>query len=192
MENSLTVSQPDGYADWLVSLKERIRFAQQRAVLAANSEMISLYWQIGRDILERQSQQGWGAKVVDRLAHDLRNEFPDIKGFSRSNLLFMRSFAESWPDPEIVQQLVRQIPWGHNIALLMKLKNQQEREWYAIATVEHGWSRAVLVHQIESGLYHRQGKAITNFDKQLPAPQSELAQQTLKDPYIFGVSRFHD
>ena len=151
---------------------------QQRAVLAANSEMIALYWQIGRDILERQNKQGWGAKVVDCLASDLCREFPDMKGFSRANLLYMRSFAESWPDILIVQQLVGQLPWGQNITLLTKLKNCGERVWYAQATIENGWSRSVLIHQIESKLYHRQGQAITNFDKQLPAPQSELAQQT--------------
>jgi len=185
MTNTTHLSKPDGYAEWLVTLKERIRSAQQRAVLAANCEMIVLYWQIGLDILERQNRQGWGAKVVNRLSDDLRREFPEMKGFSRANLLYMRSFAEIWENLEIVQQLVGQIPWGHNIVLLTKLKELQEREWYAREAIAHGWSRAVLVHQIESRLYHRQGNAITNFDKQLPTPQSELAQQTLKDPYIF-------
>lgn len=184
MNNPLKLSQPDGYAEWLVSLKERIRFAQQRAVLAANSEMIILYWQLGRDILGRQSQQGWGAKVVDRLSGDLRREFPELKGFSPRNLKYMRAFAAAWPDASFVQEALAQMPWYHHVTLLDKA-NDNEREWYTRAAIEHGWSRAVLVHQIESGLYHRQGKAITNFDKQLPAPQSELAQQTLKDPYIF-------
>ena len=115
MTTQLLSSPPAGYNEWLKDIKERIRFAQHRAVLAANSEMIALYWQIGRDILERQQQQGWGAKVVDRLAADLRREFPEMKGFSRANLLYMRALAESWPDSSIVQQLVGQIPWGHNI-----------------------------------------------------------------------------
>lgn len=185
MGNSLTGSQPEGYAEWLVSLKERIRSAQQRAVLAANSELITLYWQIGRDILERQKHQGWGAKVVGRLSEDLKREFPEQKGFSYRNLLFMRMLADICPAESIVKQAVSQLPWGHVIHLIQKVKIDTEREWYARATVEYGWSRAVLIHQIESGLYHRQGKAITNFDKQLPAPQSELAQQTLKDPYLF-------
>jgi predicted nuclease of restriction endonuclease-like (RecB) superfamily len=185
MESHILSSPPEGYIDWLKEIKERIRSAQQKTVLAANSEMIALYWQIGREILERQDQQGWGAKVVDRLADDLRREFPEMKGFSRANLLYMRCLAESWPDSSIVQQLVGQIPWGHNITLLSKVKDCAEREWYARAAIEYGWSRAVLVHQIESKLYSRQGKAITNFDKQLSAPQSELAQQTLKDPYMF-------
>lgn len=185
MSAQLLTLPPEGYVEWLKEIKERIRSAQQRAVLAANNEMIVVYWQIGRDILERQEQQGWGAKVVERLAADLRREFPDMKGFSRANLLYMRSLAESWPDSSIVQQLVGQIPWGHNITLLTKVKDSAEREWYARAAIEYGWSRAVLLHQIESKLYHRQGKAITNFDKRLPAALSELAQQTLKDPYLF-------
>lgn len=185
MKHPLNLSQPEGYKEWLKDVKERIRCAQQKAVLAANSEIILLYWQIGRDILERQGQQGWGAKVVDRLADDLRREFQDMKGFSPRNLLFMRAFAETYTHEPNVKQLVSQLPWGHIIHLIQKVKTTDEREWYARADIEYGWSRAVLVHQIESGLYHRQGKAITNFDKQLPAPQSELAQQTLKDPYIF-------
>jgi predicted nuclease of restriction endonuclease-like (RecB) superfamily len=141
--------------------------------------------QIGQDILSRQDVQGWGAKVIDRLADDLRREFPEMKGFSSSNLKYMRRFVEECPDFRIGQQAVDQLPWSHIISLITKINIPEEREWYARATIEHGWSRAVLAHQIESGLYHRQGKALTNFDKQLPTPHSELAQQTLKDPYIF-------
>jgi predicted nuclease of restriction endonuclease-like (RecB) superfamily len=126
------LSPPDGYSEWLKELKARIRSAQQKAVLVANNEMLVLYWQIGRDILQRQRAQGWGAKVVDRLSADLRREFPEMKGFSRANLLYMRALAESWPDVSIVQQLVGQIPWGHNITLLTKVKDSAEREWYAI------------------------------------------------------------
>lgn len=185
MGTQLLSSPPEGYIEWLKDIKERIQSAQQKAVLAANSEMIALYWQIGRDILERQEQQGWGSKVVDRLADDLRREFPEMKGFSSRNLKYMRLFAETWTDGQFVQRVVAQIPWGHNLEILTKVKSLEEREWYARADIEYGWSRPVLVHQIESGLYHRQGKAITNFDKLLPAPQSELAQQTLKDPYMF-------
>ncbi|HIJ95956.1 MAG TPA: DUF1016 domain-containing protein [Desulfuromonadales bacterium] len=174
-----------GYDDFLLDLKSRIRTAQTRAALAVNRELILLYWQIGRDILTRQKDEGWGAKVIERLANDLRKEFPDMKGFSRANLMYMRSFAESWEDEQFVQQLVGQIPWGHNIALITKLKNSTEREWYIHKTIEHGWSRDILVMQIETRLFHRQGKAITNFAATLPPPQSDLAQQTLKDPYIF-------
>jgi predicted nuclease of restriction endonuclease-like (RecB) superfamily len=185
MTAQLLSSPPDGYIEWLKELKARIRSAQQKAVLAANSEMLVLYWQIGRDILQRQVAKGWGAKVVDRLSADLRREFPEMKGFSSRNLKYMRLFAETWTAGVFVQQVVAQIPWGHNIALLTKVKDSAEREWYARAAIEYGWSRAVLVHQIESKLYQRQGKAVTNFARQLPAPQSELAQMTLKDPYMF-------
>lgn len=181
---------PEGYADWLKELKSRIRAAQQKAVLAANSEMILLYWRIGRDILDRQNLQGWGSKVVERLSEDLRREFPNIKGYSRANLLYMRAFAEAWPNQAIVQQLVGQLPWGHNLELLTKLKNRDHREWYAKATIEHGWSRNVLVHQIESGLISRQGKAI--FSKQISSPHSELLQQTFKDPYFFDFLNVGD
>jgi len=181
---SLT-SPPDGYDDWLSDLKGRIHRAQQSAALAVNRELIQLYWQIGKDILARQAAQGWGAKVIERLAHDLRKAFPDMKGFSRTNLLYMRSFAEAWPDPQIVQQAVGQIPWGHNIVLLTKLKNSDERLAYAQKTLENGWSRNVLTMQIETGLLKRQGAALNNFEEQLPQAQSDLARESLKDPYRF-------
>ncbi|MHC4887319.1 MAG: PDDEXK nuclease domain-containing protein [Planctomycetota bacterium] len=176
---------PQGYADWLAELKSRIHSAQQRAALAVNRELIALYWQIGRDILARQAEQGWGAKVIERLANDLRIAFPDMKGFSRTNLLYMRSFAEAWPEEAIVQQAVGQLPWGHNLLLLSKLKTAEERLAYAQKTLEHGWSRNVLVMQIESRLLEREGTAVTNFEERLPQPQSDLARESLKDPYRF-------
>lgn len=180
-----TLMVPEGYESFLKSLKERVRAAQFRAGLSVNRELVLLYWSIGRDILARQKDQRWGAKVIDRLAGDLRREFPEMTGFSPRNLKYMRTFAEAWPDESIVQQLVAQIPWGHNVRILDYVKAQSEREWYVRATVQNGWSRNVLVHQIESGLYRRQGKAPTNFTRTLPAPQSELAQQVVKDPYNF-------
>jgi predicted nuclease of restriction endonuclease-like (RecB) superfamily len=128
---------------------------------------------------------GWGAKVIERLAADLHREFPGMTGFSRTNLLYMRAFAEAWPKESFVQQVVGQIPWGHNLRLLDLVKIPREREWYIRHAIKHGWSRNVLVHQIESGLYRRQGKALTNFKATLPALQSELAQQVLKDTYNF-------
>lgn len=173
------------YQAWLNQLKADIRAAQQRSVLAVNQELIKLYWRIGKDILQRQQDQGWGAKVIEQLAEDLRHSFPEMKGFSARNLKYMRAFAENWPNAEIVQQLVAQLPWGHNLVLLTKLNEPQARISYANLCIQHGWSRNVLQHQIESGLLQRQGKATTNFTKTLPDTQSELAQQTLKDPYIF-------
>jgi predicted nuclease of restriction endonuclease-like (RecB) superfamily len=174
---------PDGYADWLADLKARIHGAQQRAALAVNCELVLLYWQIGRDILTRQTEQGWGAKVIDRLAHDLRTAFPDMRGFSPRNLKYMRAFAEAWSDAEFVQGVLAQLPWYHQLALLDKLKTEEERRWYAAKALEHNWSRNVLVMQIESRLYERSGAAITNFATQLPKPQSDLARESLKDPY---------
>jgi len=176
---------PEGYEDFLQDLKQRIRAAQVRAVLAVNRELILLYWQIGRDILQRQDQAGWGAKIIDQLSKDLHHDFPEIRGFSPRNLKYMRTFAEAWPEESFVQQAVAQIPWGHNVRILDSVKDAGEREWYVRATLQHGWSRNILVHQIESGLYCRQGKALTNFPKTLPPTQSDLAQQLLKDPYNF-------
>ena len=181
---SLT-APPDGYTDWVLALKERIHTAQQRAALAVNQELVLLYWQIGQDILTRQSAEGWGAKVIDRLAHDLRNDFPDMKGFSPRNLKYMRAFAEAWPDSEFVQEVLAQLPWYHQIALLDKLPGPETRRWYATKAIEHGWSRNILVMQIESRLLERSGKAETNFTTQLPKAQSDLARESLKDPYRF-------
>ena len=176
---------PEGYAHWLEELKGRIHTAQQRAVLAVNRELVLLYWQIGCDILQRQAAQGWGSKVIERLAHDLRVAFPGMKGFSRANLMYMRAFAEAWPDAEIVQQAVGQLPWGHNLVLLTKLKTQDMRLAYAQAAIEHGWSRNTLNIHIETRRLERSGQAITNFVERLPMPGSDLAQQSLKDPYLF-------
>ena len=173
------------YDAFLGALKTRIRTAQVKAALAVNQELILLYWHIGGEILERQQEEGWGAKVIDRLAKDLKHEFPDMKGFSRTNLLYMRAFAEAYTDEQIVQQVVGQIPWGHNIALLEKLKSPEERAWYARATVTNGWSRNILVMQIETRLYERQGGAITNFERTLTKPDSDLTRQILRDPYHF-------
>jgi len=183
--NQGNLPTPTGYAELLAELKERIRTAQVRAGLAVNRELVMLYWQIGRDILTRQHALGWGAGVVQQLADDLRREFPDMKGFSPRNLKYMRQLAESWPDESIVPQLVAQIPWGHNRLLLDRVKDPTERAWYALATIEHGWSRAILDYQIDTDLYQRQGRGVTNFERTLPPAQSELAHQVLKDPYNF-------
>ena len=176
---------PAGYDQFLHGLKTRIREAQIKASLAVNRELVLLYWNLGRAILHEQEQHGWGAKVIDRLATDLRREFPEMSGFSPRNLKYMRRFAEQWPDDSIVQVALAQIPWYHNIALLEKLDSSELRLWYADKTVENGWSRNVLVLQIESGLHKRLGQAPSNFTHTLPAPQSDLAQQLLKDPYNF-------
>ena len=177
------MSPPDGYTEWLSDLKGRIHSAQQRAALAVNRELVLLYWQIGRDILARQAAQGWGAKVIERLAHDLRTAFPDMKGFSPRNLKYMRAFAEAWPEAAFVQEVLAQLPWYHQLALLDKLPGPETRRWYAAQAIEHNWSRNVLVMQIETRLLERSGTAVTNFPASLPKPQSDLARESLKDPY---------
>lgn len=189
---------PAGYADWLGELKTRIKSARLRASLAVNHELIALYWQIGRDILARQAEQGWGAKVITRLSDDLRAAFPEMKGFSRSNLKYMRVFAEAWPEFGIgqqpagqlesgafVQELLHKLPWFHLCTLLDKLKTREDRLWYAAKAIEHNWSRNILVMQIETRLLERSGTAVTNFALTLPKPQSDLARESLKDPYRF-------
>lgn len=185
-EKPIRLSQPPaGYMDWLSELKDRIHQAQQKASLAVNRELVLLYWQIGSDILVRQAQQGWGSKVIDRLSLDLRSAFPEMKGFSPRNLKYMRAFVDAWPEAEFVQGVLAQLPWYHQLALLDKLDSSESRRWYAAQAIEHNWSRNVLVMQIESRLMERSGKAITNFSTSLPRTQSDLAQESLKDPYRF-------
>jgi len=178
------LTAPD-YIAWLQSLKEQIRTARLKASLAVNRELVLLYWCIGREILERQKIQGWGSKVIDQLARDLRTEFPDMKGLSRTNLMYMRAFAEAWPDEAFVHQLGGQIPWRHNCLIVEQVKDRTTREWYIRKTVENGWSRSVLELQIETQAHLRVGTAQTNFDRALPAAQSDLARDIIKDPYTF-------
>lgn len=173
------------YQDLLARLKSQIQTAQVRAAVSVNSELVLLYWGIGKEILSRQKQDGWGTGVIDRLAKDLRFEFPDMQGFSSRNLKYMRAFAAAWPEESIVQQVAAQLPWFHNCVLLDKVKDTAERTWYIRQAIQNSWSRNILVLQIESGLFRRQGKAVTNFKATLPSPQSDLAQQIIKDPYNF-------
>ena len=176
---------PDNYPVFLQELKQRIRESQVRASVSVNRELVLLYWRIGHDILIRQQRESWGAKVIDRLAADLKRAFPEMKGFSPRNLKYMRAFAEAWPEEAFVQEVLAQITWYHNLTLLEKLAAESDRIWYARASIQHGWSRNVLVHQIETALHKRAGAAVTNFDRTLPPPQSDLAQQITKDPYTF-------
>lgn len=175
--------KPEGYDELLRDLKKRVREARVRAALAVNSELVRLYWSIGRDILDRQDRLGWGTKVLERMSADLRKAFPDIKGFSVRNLKYMRTLAREWPEGSIGQQLAAQLPWFHTCSLLEKVKEPEQRLWYAKKAIESGWSRNVLVIHIERGLFESQGSAPTNFEATLPAPQSDLARETLKDPY---------
>lgn len=176
---------PSEYGPFLEDLKKRIREAHVRAIVAVNSEMVLLYWNIGQRILAAQETQGWGEKIVPKLSADLMKAFPDMKGFSARNLDYMLAFSRAWPDGKVLQQIVARIPWGHNIALIQKLDTPELRLWYARQTIEHGWSRNVLTHHISTHLHAREGMAITNFTRALPAPHSELAQQLVQDPYNF-------
>ena len=180
-----SLSLPGDYPGWLAELKSRIAGARQRAVLAANAEQIQLYHDLGRDILDRQAREGWGAKVIDRLSADLRAAFPDMKGLSSRNLKYMKYFAEVCPDRQFGQQSAAQLPWFHIVTLLTQVRDSDERAWYARQAVDQAWSRDTLTSQIRSRLHQRQGAALTNFDRRLPAPQAGLATQILKDPYRF-------
>jgi predicted nuclease of restriction endonuclease-like (RecB) superfamily len=183
---------PKTYPPLLADLKQRIREARIRASLAVNRELVLLYWSIGREIVNRQQKEGWGTKVIERLASDLRKAFPEMTGFSARNLGYMRSCAEAWPDESILQQVAAKLPWGHIMVLIDAVKSAVERDWYARQAIEHGWSRNVMALQIDGGLFNRQGGALTNFQRTLPAEQSELAQQIIKDPYNFDFLSLTD
>ncbi|RVU81540.1 DUF1016 domain-containing protein [Leucothrix sargassi] len=186
---NLPINTNEAYKKWLASLKQQFRQAQIKASVQVNQALLQYYWQLGEQIFERQQKSEWGSNFLNQLSQDLMTEFPEVKGFSKRNLALVRQWYLYWKDEaEIVQQLVAQlasIPWGHNAQIISKCPNKQEAQYYVRQTLENGWSRSVLVHQIESGLYQREGRALSNFETTLPAVQSDLAQQTLKDPYIF-------
>ena len=169
----------------LDDLKKRVAASRYKAALSVNKELVLLYHHIGSQILESQANQGWGAKVIDQLSKDLRSEFPEMKGFSPQNLKYMRRFAGEYSINEIGQQGVDQIPWGHIVTLIYAISDKQERIFYIQKTIENSWSRNILSMQIEMNLFKRKGEAITNFQTKLPSPQSDLAQATLKNPYLF-------
>lgn len=181
------------YGAFLEEIKQRIQTARAQAALAVNQHLLDLYWSIGREIVARQEAHGWGDSILLRLAKDLHAAFPGVSGFSRTNLYRMRALFLAYREQgENVPQAVGQIPWGHNITLLEKVKTPSERDWYARAAVENGWSRAVLEMQIESRLHERQGRATTNFSRTLPPPQSDMAQALMKDPYHFDFLTLSD
>lgn len=181
----LTAELPTDYADLLSDLKTCIKRERLRVVLASNNALVLMYWDIGCRILQKQTEQGWGTRVIDRLSADLRKAFPDMSGFSPRNLKYMRSFAVAWPDRTIVQQLAAQIPWFHNCILLDRVTDPSHREWYIRRTIEHGWSRSILAIQIDGRAHQRQGKAQNNFPATLPPTDSDMAVQIFKDPYLF-------
>ena len=179
-------STPKGYNEFIADLKQRVRTTQFRAVRAANTEVLRLYWSVGRDILDRQKNAGWGAKVVDQISVDMRRAFPGQRGWSRSNVKNMRRFAEGWPASDTIgQQAVGQLPWGHIVTLIERLRVVEDRDWYASKAVENGWSRASLEFEIKMDLKSRLGSAASNFSTTLDAADSNLAQQAVKDSYVF-------
>ncbi len=181
-----TISEmSDTYLSFIDNLKNEIEKQRLSVVLSANASMICLYWNIGKAILNKQAEEGWGSKVIDRISKDINDAFPDMNGFSPRNIKYMRKFAEVWNDYEIMQRTAAQIPWRSNILLLDKLSNQDERVWYAQKTLENGWSRDVLALQVESRLIERSGKSVNNFPIALPPADSDMADQIFKDPYLF-------
>jgi predicted nuclease of restriction endonuclease-like (RecB) superfamily len=180
------------YNQLLSDLKKRVVASRYKAALSVNKELILLYHHLGAQILDAQAKQGWGSKIIDQLSKDLRTEFPDMKGFSTRNLKYMRKFAEEYPEIEFVQQVAAQLPWFHIATIMDRVSDRQDRVFYMQKTIEHGWSRSILVMQIELALHKRQGKAVTNFKDKLPSPQSDLAHYTLKDPYIFDFLTIGD
>ena len=181
------------YKDWLQFLKGRIQQSQIKAAIQVNSELLSLYWQMGKDIVEKQAQAKWGDGFLQTLSADLSKMFPTMKGFSYRNLKSMRQWYLFYNQQNIIgKQLVSQlevslfsVPWGHHLMIMQRCKDIQEAIFYVYKTIENHWSRSVLEHQIELNLYERQGKAITNFQQQLPIATSDLAQELTKDPYVF-------
>jgi len=183
------------YKALLGELKNRIRSARYQAALAVNRELIQLYWYIGKQIVEKQKEAVWGSKLIEMLSHDLRNSFPETSGFSIANLKRMRSFAQTYPDFQFGSQPVSQLPWGHISLLIHKVKDETERHWYSCQIIEQGWSRPTLERYISQELYHRQAittEKTSNYLDRLPAPQSMLAQELLKQPYNFDFLGLHD
>ena len=179
---------PEGYEQWLADLASRVRATQYRIARGSNAETIRLYWSIGRDIQQRRDRLGWGSKVIERLSSDLQREFPGRQGFSVTNLNYMRAMVVAWPQDAIPPHIVEELPWGHVRALIDGLKSAEDRDWYGSMAVSEGWSRDVLRFQIDSNLRHRVGTAPSNFEGTLPPPDSDLAQQLTKDPYVFEVA----
>ncbi len=173
------------YQSLLTDIKSRIRQGQVKAAVAINAELVLMYHDIGKMILARQQAEGWGNAVIPKIASDIKNELSEVKGFSERNLGYMVQFARAYADDAILQQLVAKLPWGHNIVLLQHIKDAEVRGWYAAESLKNGWGRDLLTQKVKQNLWERQGNATHNFQQTLPAPQSALAQETLKDPYSF-------
>ncbi|WP_064606900.1 PDDEXK nuclease domain-containing protein [Streptobacillus moniliformis] len=193
--NDLVIIENDEYKKLIIELKDKVRSSQLKAAVKVNYELLDLYWNLGKEIVERENKYSWGDRFLLLLSKDLQNEFPEIKGFSKENLKHIRYWYQFYSNGLIglqpvtqlkkIEQMIKSIPWGHNQRIMYKCKTVEEALFYVGRTLENGWSRTVLEHQIESNLYKRLGSAITNFETILPALQSDLAKQTIKDPYNF-------
>jgi len=195
MKQALT--QDKAYSTWLKELKQKVRLVQIKAAVKVNSELLRFYWELGRDIVDKQKNTKWGDGFLKQLSQDLSSTFPDMKGFSKRNLELIRKWYRFWSDSTLIaKQLatqtesvhiipIFQIPWWHNIVIITKIQNSDKALFYVNKTIQNNWSRSVLTHHIESDLFKREGKAVTNFEATLPAPQSDLAREILKDPYNF-------
>lgn len=203
---STIISKDKAYKTWLEELKKRIQTSQIKAAIKVNSELLELYWQLGEEIISMQKESAWGDAIIEQLSIDLSAAFPGMKGFSKRNLFYIRQWylfytegfrkvpqlvaqlqnrSEVSSNSELMPQLVAQIPWGHNREIISKCSDIEEAVYYVLETIKNNWSRAVLLAQIETKLYQRQGKAIHNFETTLPQPMAGLAQETFKNPYVF-------
>lgn len=194
-ELSASLNLSKEYKTFFRALKDKIRGSRFRAALSVNYELIQLYWHIGKQILVKQAETAWGAKLLEALSQDLQSAFPETHGFSVRNLKYMRQFAEAYPDLEIGQQAVAQLPWGHIITLIQRVKDSSERAWYEVQALENGWSRFALESALKDSLYARQSHVadkVSNFHTRLPEPQSRLAHDLLKSPYNFDFLGLHD
>lgn len=189
MNKQKAIKQYDEYKQWITGLKAKVKQAQIKAAVAVNQELLMFYWELGVEIIEKQKTTPWGEGLLQQLSFDLMHEFPNMKGFSERNLRLIRQWVSFWIGSSAIwQQAVAEltcIPWGHNQVIMNKCKNSDEGLYYVKNTIAYGWSRSVLTHQIESNLWQREGRALSNFTQALPPVQSDLANQTLKDPYVF-------
>jgi len=183
LKNEINNSQ---FNTFIKDIKQKVLVSQQKAIQSVNYELVVLYWEIGRSILENQTKQGWGAKIIESLSKELQNAFPNMKGFSSRNLKYMRQFADTYPNKSFVQEVLAQLSWYNNLTIMQKVKDENLRDWYIHKNIENGWSQSILVHQIESNLYERsENKKLTNFQNTLLPSHCEMVNEVLKDPYIF-------
>ena len=192
MNSKMNPSKKISYTSWFKQISNQISAARTATSIKVNTDLLQLYYDIGSSILDVQERLGWGSQIIDKLSQHIKNEFPGSTGFSVRNIKYMRAFALAYPDFPTVQVSLAQIPWYHHISLLAKVKSLDHRLFYIRETERNGWSRDTMLLHVKHKLHQRQGSAITNFEQTLPEPQSELVQQTIKDPYVFDFLTLTD